>query len=101
MGNIMLYHFHEMQRALLNPLTNWAGAASQLLTNPVSPLSFMPFSQRVAAGYELMYRLGKDYEKPEFGLKSTVINGNTVGIFEETVQTKPFCRLIHFKKDLS
>jgi poly(3-hydroxybutyrate) depolymerase len=47
-----------------------------------------------------MYRLGKDYEKPGFDLNSTTIDGRTVGIMERTAVSKPFCKLLHFKKDL-
>ncbi|MGZ8288482.1 MAG: polyhydroxyalkanoate depolymerase [Telluria sp.] len=96
----MLYHLHEMQRSFLTPLMQWAEASSKLFTNPVSPLAHTPFSQRIAAGYELMYRLGKDYEKPEFGINTVTIGADTVGIVERTVSTRPFCRLQHFKKDL-
>src|ERR1043165_6659124 len=97
----MLYQLHEMQRSLLNPLMQWAEASSKLFTNPVSPFAHSPFSQRIAAGYELMYRLGKDYEKPAFDITSTTVKGREVGIIERVVVTKPFCRLLHFKKELS
>jgi len=96
----MLYQLHEMQRSFLNPLMQWADASAKLFSNPVSPLAHTPFSQRIAAGYELMYRLGKDYEKPAFGLNSTTIGGKTVGIMERTAVDKPFCKLLHFKKDM-
>ncbi|MDQ9171639.1 polyhydroxyalkanoate depolymerase [Oxalobacteraceae bacterium R-40] len=97
----MLYHFHEMNRAMLNPFIQWAKASSRLLTDPVSPFAHTPFAQRIAAGYELMYRLGKAYEKPEFNLTSTVLeDGRTVAIQEEVACNKPFCRLLHFKKEL-
>jgi poly(3-hydroxybutyrate) depolymerase len=97
----MLYQLHEMQRSFLNPLMQWADASAKLFSNPVSPFAHTPFSQRIAAGYELMYRLGKDYEKPAFDLSSTMIDGQTVGIMERTVVSKPFCKLLHFKKDMS
>jgi poly(3-hydroxybutyrate) depolymerase len=97
----MLYQLHEMQRSLLTPLMQWADASAKLFSNPVSPFAHTPFSQRIAAGYELMYRLGKDYEKPAFGIDTTVIDGATVHIVERTIVTKPFCRLLHFKKDLN
>jgi poly(3-hydroxybutyrate) depolymerase len=97
----MLYQLHEMQRSFLNPLMQWADASAKLFTNPVSPFAHTPFAQRIAAGYELMYRLGKDYEKPEFGLTSTTINNETVGIMERIAVDKPFCQLLHFKKDMS
>jgi poly(3-hydroxybutyrate) depolymerase len=96
----MLYQLHEMQRSLLTPLMHWADASSKLFSNPVSPFAHSPFSQRIAAGYELMYRLGKDYEKPAFDINDTFIHGTEVAIVERTVQTRPFCRLLHFKKDM-
>ncbi|NDP60223.1 MAG: polyhydroxyalkanoate depolymerase [Oxalobacteraceae bacterium] len=97
----MLYHFHEMNRSLMSPLIQWAEASAKLFTNPVSPLAHTPFSQRIAAGYELMFRLGKDYEKPQFGLTSTTINGEDVGILEAPSTVKPFCTLVHFAKNLT
>ena len=98
----MLYQLHEMNRTLLNPLIQWAEASSKLFTNPVSPFAHTPFAQRIAAGYELMYRLGKDYDKPQFGIISTDVAEQTdVAVIEEVVVEKPFCRLLHFRKDLS
>ena len=97
----MLYQFHELNRTFLNPLIQWAEASSKLFTNPVSPLAHTPFAQRIAAGYELIYRLGKDYEKPPFDIKAVKVNGSAVGIIEEIKQQKAFCTLIHFKKELS
>lgn len=97
----MLYQFHELNRAFLNPLTQWAEASSKLFTNPVSPLAHTPYSQRIAAGYELLFRLGKDYEKPEFGITSTTIDKQEVEIAQSTAVIKPFCKLLHFKKVLS
>ncbi len=97
----MLYQLHEMNRTMLSPLIQWAEASSKLFTNPISPLAHTPFSQRIAAGYELMFRLGKDYEKPEFDITSTSVDGVDVAVFEKVAIEKPFCRLLHFKKDLS
>jgi poly(3-hydroxybutyrate) depolymerase len=90
-----------LQRSLMTPLMQWADASSKLFSNPVSPFAHTPFSQRIAAGYELMYRLGKDYEKPAFGIDTTMVEGAAVAINERTVVTKPFCRLLHFRKDLN
>src|SRR3954453_14799483 len=97
----MLYQFHELNRTFLAPLIQWAETSSKLFSNPVSPLSHTPFAQRIAAGYELMYRLGKDYEKTAFGIDSIVIDGATVGIVERIVENRAFCRLLHFRKNLN
>ena len=94
----MLYQFHELNRTFLNPLIQWAEASSKLFTNPVSPLAHTPFAQRIAAGYELMYRLGKDYEKPAFGIDSVTVADKQVPIVEEITLKKPFCTLLHFRE---
>ncbi len=94
----MLYQLHEMQRAVLNPMSAFAAAGAKMFTNPNSPLSYMPFASRMAAGYELFFRINKDYEKPEFGLHSTVIDGVDVPLLEKVEMEKPFCRLLHFER---
>jgi len=95
----MLYQLHEMNRTLLSPLVQWAEASSKLFTNPVSPFAHTPFAQRIAAGYELMFRLGKEYEKPAFGIAATEVAGIKTAIIETVVLDKPFCKLLHFRKD--
>ncbi|KVE29691.1 esterase [Burkholderia singularis] len=94
----MLYQLHEFQRAMLSPLTAWAQAASKSFANPSSPLSLVPGATRLAAGYELLYRLGKDYEKPEFDIHQIVKDGHNIPIVEQTIVEKPFCRLLRFKR---
>jgi len=94
----MLYQFHELNRSFLNPLIQWAEASSKLFTNPVSPLAHTPFAQRIAAGYELMYRLGKDYEKPAFDINSVSVNGKSVGIIEDVAEKKTILQLDSFPK---
>jgi poly(3-hydroxybutyrate) depolymerase len=94
----MLYQLYEMQRSWLNPLTAFAQTQAQWMNHPLNPMLNNPVMRRVAAGYELMYRLGKEYEKPAFGLDFTRVNGTEVGIAEVIVERKPFCRLLHFQK---
>jgi poly(3-hydroxybutyrate) depolymerase len=52
----------------------------------------------VAAGYSLIYRLGKDYEKPAFDLQKVDVNGTSVAIHERVEIDKPFCELRRFKR---
>jgi len=94
----VLYHLHDLHRRVWNPLSAWAHAASQMFSHPYSPLAYTPLSRRLAAGYDLLHRLGKDYAKPEFGLTSTAIDGIEVPVIEEVELVKPFCRLLHFKR---
>ncbi len=94
----MLYHLYEAQRSLMEPMTDFAQAAAKLFSNGTSPLSHTPMAQRMAAGYDLLYRLGKDYEKPEFGITSVDVDGNNVVIQEAIALDKPFCELRRFKR---
>ena len=94
----MLYQLYETQRSLMEPLTDLAHSASKVYGNPLSLLGQSPFAQRISAGYDLMHRLGKDYEKPEFGLRTVEVEGVEVAIHERIEIDKPFCQLRRFKR---
>ena len=94
----MLYELYETQRALMEPFSDLANFAAKSLSNPVSPLSQSSLSQRMAAGYELMHRLAKDYEKPEFGLRTVDVDGVEVAIHQRVEWSRPFCDLLRFKR---
>src|SRR6478736_8080744 len=94
----MLYQIYEAQRSLMEPFSDLAQAAAKIYSNPLSPFGQNPFSQRISAGYDLLHRLGKDYEKPEFGIRTVDINGVGVAIHERVEIDKPFCELRRFKR---
>ena len=64
----MLYQFYETQRALLSPFAEFASATAKLYSHPLSPFAQAPGSERMAAGFDLLHRLTKEYEKPAFGI---------------------------------
>ena len=94
----MLYQIFETQRTLMEPFADFAQAASKLYSNPMSPIGQNAMAQRVSAGYDLLYRLGKDYEKPAFGIQSVEVDGVSVAIHERIEINKPFCELRRFKR---
>ena len=94
----MLYQLYETQRSLMEPLTDLAHSASKVYGNPLSLLGQSPFAQRFSAGDDLMHRLGKDYEQPEFGLRTVAVEGVEVAIHERIEIDKPFCQLRRFKR---
>ena len=94
----MLYQLYETQRALVEPFADFALATAKLYSNPSSPFSQGPLSQRISAGFELFHRLGKDYEKPQFGIAAAKVNGVGVPIMERVEIDKPFCELRRFKR---
>ena len=94
----MLYQLYETQRALLSPFAEFASATSKLYNHPLSPFAHTPGAQRVSAGLDLMHRLSKEYEKPEFGLTSVQGDQIDVAVPEQVAITKSFCRLLRFKR---
>ena len=94
----MLYQVYESQRTMMEPFVDFAQAAAKLYSNPLTPAGQNPFAQRVAAGYSLIYRLGKDYEKPSFGLTTVDVDGTSVAVHERIELDKPFCELRRFKR---
>ena len=94
----MLYQLYETQRSLMEPFVDLAQAAAKIFGKNDSPLAQIPFVQRVSAGYDLLYRLGKDYEKPAFGISTVDVDGVEVAIHERIELNKPFCELRRFKR---
>ncbi|MEY3474134.1 MAG: hypothetical protein RL087_592 [Pseudomonadota bacterium] len=94
----MLYQLYETQRAMMSPFSEFASASAKLYTHPLSPFSQVPLAPRVAAGLDLMHRLAKDYEKPDFGITSVRVGGREVAVQEQVASQRPFCRLLRFKR---
>lgn len=94
----MLYQLYETHRALLSPFSEFASASAKLYSHPLSPFTHTPLAHRISAGLDLMHRLSKEYEKPEFGITSVKTSGVDVAVQEQVAIEKPFCRLLRFKR---
>ena len=96
----MLYQTREWQQTFLKPLSNIAHHMAVLTSNPYNPLSHTSIGQHTAAGFELLHRLGKEYEKPAFGIDSVMVNGKAAAITERIPMEKAFCQLREFVRDV-
>ncbi len=94
----MLYQLYETQRSMMEPFSDLANAAAKVFANPLSLVAQNPFAQRLSAGFDLMHRLGRDYEKPEFGIRTVEVEGVGIAIHERVEISKPFCELRRFKR---
>ncbi len=94
----MIYQLYETQRALLSPFAEFASASSKLYSHPLSPFAQGPAAQRVSAGFDLMHRLTKEYEKPQFDITNIHVGDIEVAVQQQVVLAKPFCRLLRFKR---
>jgi len=95
---MFLYQFHEVTRSWMAPLTYWAEANAKAFSASGSWLSGLPGAGRIAAANELVHRIGKDYEKPAFGIHSIEWEGEVYPVVEKTVRATPFCNLLRFKR---
>src|SRR3954468_8672226 len=99
----VLYQLYEYNRVLLSPVVELANAGAKMFSAPGSVLSHVPGANRLAAAGELVYRLGKAYGKPAWGIHEVQVGGPgaasaAVQVVEQTVLEKPFCRLLRFER---
>src|SRR5262249_23049176 len=67
-------------------------------SNPYNPMARTWFGKSMAASAEILSRMTRYYGKPEFGLATTQIDGDTVAVNEEILLRKPFCQLVRFRR---
>ena len=96
----MFYQLYELSHAAMSPWRAAADAMRLAYTNPLNPISQTPAGRTMVAGLEVFERTTRRYGKPEFGIKETNVNGQTVPVHEDIVWEKPFCKLIHFHRAL-
>ena len=96
----MLYQAIEAHLASLTPARLTARWMHQMMSHPMLPQSYTTGFRAAAAWFELFDRATQRRLKPAFRLESTEIGGEPVAVREEIVAQKPFCRLLHFARDL-
>lgn len=97
----MLYDLHEFQRAMFAPVNAMARVHRELFSHPFSVLAYHPFASNLAAGADLVHRLTMHYTKPHWDIDHTVIDGREVPVEMQIEVAKPFCRLLHFKRQVA
>lgn len=94
----MLYHLREIAHAGLAPARAAAGLATRILRHPDNPWRETVAARWLTAGCELFDNVTRRYDKPQFGLHSTLIDGVEVPVAEDVIQREPFCDLLHFRR---
>jgi poly(3-hydroxybutyrate) depolymerase len=95
----MLYELNAQYVKMIQPWHEMANITRQLISHPINPLANHPYFQTASASIELFERLTADYEEPEWGLDSTLINKKAVKINRRVVYKKAYCNLLHFERD--
>jgi poly(3-hydroxybutyrate) depolymerase len=96
-----MYWFYEVSHAALNPARAYADAARLYFKSPVNPLSFTTFGKSMAAAFELFERSTRRYGRPEWRIDSALVGGERVPVQIATVWERPFCRLLHFARNMT
>ncbi len=95
----MLYHAYEMTHAAVRPMRTMAKFGQQMLQSPFNPMADSHVARTSVASMEMFINATRRYDKPEFRLEKTIVDGVETSIVEEVVHTLPFCNLLHFKRD--
>ncbi|OYX38864.1 MULTISPECIES: polyhydroxyalkanoate depolymerase [unclassified Sphingomonas] len=95
----MLYNAYEMQRSMLAGASAMADFGASMLQNPANPFAYFGGGPVLGSALEVFAHAAAPRGKPEFGLDSTVIDGNTVAIDEQVVLRKPFGQLKRFARE--
>ncbi len=95
----MLYHLYDLQHALLTPARFAAELTRSAFQNPWNPLSHTQLARSIAAGAEVFERVTRRFGEPDWALPYTTIDGKKVAVTEDIIVEKPFCQLMHFKRD--
>jgi poly(3-hydroxybutyrate) depolymerase len=77
-----------------------AADSCRLFFNPLNPFTHTPVGRSAIAACEVFERATRRYPKPDFGITRTKVGATTVAVSEEVVWQTPFCRLVHFKRDM-
>jgi polyhydroxyalkanoate depolymerase len=97
----MLYETYQAHRDAFGPVRWMAQTLKGLLNQPWPVVAHHPVIRSAAAACEMVERAGMWHERPEFGIRSTTIDGRSVAVDEVAAVRHPFCTLRHFKKDIT
>ncbi len=97
----MQYHAYELAHACIFPMRIGTRNLRDFINYPFNPLSMTPWGQTVSAACDVFEGITRRYDKPEFDIDETEVDGRTVTVAESVVLEKPFCDLLHFKRGVS
>ena len=95
----MLYSAFEFGYAAMTPARLAAGLGAKFWRSSVNPLADTWVARASAAALDVFENATRRYPKPEWELSETSVNGASVPVAVEIAVEKPFCRLLHFRRD--
>ncbi|MDP3660251.1 polyhydroxyalkanoate depolymerase [Phenylobacterium sp.] len=97
----MLYTLYEAGYYASTPFRFATRLTRDLWGSPLNPARDTDIGRRIFASSDLIANLTRRYGKPEWGIETVEINGVSVRVRPTVVWTSPWCRLVHFSRDVS
>ncbi|OFX00917.1 MAG: esterase [Alphaproteobacteria bacterium RIFCSPHIGHO2_12_FULL_63_12] len=95
----MLYSAFEFGYAAMTPARLAAGFGAKFWRSSANPMADTWVARASAAALDVFEHATRRYPKPEWEITETMIGGRQVPVTIETAIDKPFCRLLHFRRD--
>jgi poly(3-hydroxybutyrate) depolymerase len=92
----MLYALYEAQRSALANVSALASGTATWLSHPLNPWYHTQAGTIASSALDVFAHAARTYDKPDFGIHETLINGKTVPIIPEIVARAPFGQLKRF-----
>ena len=99
MYNAFFYTAFDVMKRSAQPFRAFADMSARALRDADNPISQSYFARTWAAAFDLFESATRNYEKPAFNLPELRVHGEPVPVQETVVWSKPFGRLLHFRKD--
>jgi len=96
-----LYALRELTLQSLGPLGAMIEAGYRAVNFWGESVAWLPGLREADAALELFTRLTKAYGKPRFEIDEVLVRGQRVAVTETALIEEPFCRLLHFRKDMA
>lgn len=96
---MFLYQLRDLQLVALTPWRLMAVAAEKILRSPLFPFRQTETARKMAENLESFEQAARLSPPPAMLITRLSIHGRDVPVREETAETTPFCRLIHFKRE--
>jgi poly(3-hydroxybutyrate) depolymerase len=96
--NLLAYPTYQAMSDLMRPVSDAARFASSLL-DTWPELGNVEGVRYIAATCAVLSLAGLTHKRLPFGIDRVQVDGREIEVFEEVVDSTPFCSLLHFRKD--
>ena len=95
----MLYTAYELGYAAMTPARLAAGIGAKFWRSPLNPMADSWAARTSAAALDVFEHAVRRYPKPDWEISEIEINGVATPVTISATLEKPFCNLLHFKRD--